>query len=179
MLESALNAIRARIQDKDLLATEEATKNALVMPFIHALGYNPFDPYEVIPEFVADVGVKKGEKVDYCIKKDGQAILLIECKKCDDRITGFSSQLYRYFSVTKARFAVYTNGILYKFFSDLDKPNVMDQTPFLEVNLEELEPGDIEELKKFHKANFDIESILGDATELKYLRRLTLLLDPS
>jgi hypothetical protein len=46
------------------LETEEATKNAHVMPFIKALGYDIFNPEEVVPEFTCDVGTKKGEKVD-------------------------------------------------------------------------------------------------------------------
>lgn len=52
---------------KAQLQTEEATKNALIMPFIQALGYDVFNPMEVIPEFTSDVGTKKGEKVDYAI----------------------------------------------------------------------------------------------------------------
>jgi hypothetical protein len=63
-----------------ILQTEEATKNALIMPFINILGYDTFDPTEVIPEFVADVGIKKGEKVDYAIVKDEKIIMLFECK---------------------------------------------------------------------------------------------------
>ncbi len=58
------------------IQTEEATKNALIMPFISALGYNVFDPTEVVPEFTADVGIKKGEKVDYAIHLDGKPIML-------------------------------------------------------------------------------------------------------
>ncbi|MDP2058019.1 MAG: restriction endonuclease, partial [Thiobacillus sp.] len=61
---------------KDLIQTEEATKNAMVMPFIQLLGYNVFDPLEVTPELVSDVGTKKGEKVDYAILKDGKPIIL-------------------------------------------------------------------------------------------------------
>ncbi|MCI5139368.1 MAG: hypothetical protein D3922_13380 [Candidatus Electrothrix sp. AR1] len=64
------------------IQTEEATKNAFIMPFISALGYDIFNPMEVIPEFTADIGTKKGEKVDYAIKKDDDIIILIECKWC-------------------------------------------------------------------------------------------------
>ena len=60
--------------------TEEATKNALVMPFLQVLGYDVFDPLEVVPEYVADVGMKRGEKVDYAILMDGDPIIIIECK---------------------------------------------------------------------------------------------------
>jgi predicted type IV restriction endonuclease len=102
------------------IQTEEATKNALVMPFIGALGYNVFDPTEVTPELTADVGIKKGEKVDYAILQDGQPIMLFECKWHGAELKdGHASQLYRYFSVTHARFGVLTNGIIYRFFTDL------------------------------------------------------------
>jgi len=51
--------------------TEEATKHSLIMPFIETLGYNIFDPTEVVPEFTCDFPGKQGKKVDYAIMKDG------------------------------------------------------------------------------------------------------------
>jgi len=121
---------RARKQI-EYLETEEATKNALVMPFIRALGYDIFDPKEVVPEFTADHGVKKGEKVDYAIIKDGTPIMLFECKAANSNIDQAQnlSQLYRYFSVTNARIGVLTNGITYYFYSDLEENNKMDERP--------------------------------------------------
>ncbi len=98
------------------LQTEEATKNALVMPFIAALGYDVFNPKEVVPEFTADVGTKKGEKVDYAIMRDGETIILIECKKANGDLSQENmSQLHRYFTVTKARITILTNGIHYRY----------------------------------------------------------------
>ncbi len=82
-----LRSLATRIANtKDLIQTEEATKNAMVMPFIQALGYNVFDPLEVTPELVADVGMKKGEKVDYAILSATKPIILFECKKTCRRI---------------------------------------------------------------------------------------------
>jgi hypothetical protein len=157
----------------ELPNTEEATKNALVMPFIQALGYDVFNLNEVVPEFTADVGVKKGEKVDYAIMLNNVPIILFECKAAfvnlDD--THFT-QLYRYFSATEARFAILTNGIVYRFFSDLDKANVMDDRPFLEFDLFDIKEGVINELKKFAKTAFNIEEILSTATELKYTNEI-------
>lgn len=151
------------------LSTEEATKTALVMPFIAALGYNVFDPTEVVPEFTADVGTKKGEKVDYAILRDGQPIILFECKWSGcDLGDAHASQLYRYFTVTPARFGVLTNGIEYRFFSDLEEPNKMDSRPFLSLDLQRLDERSIEELKKFTKSSFDLDSIISTASELKY-----------
>ncbi|WP_028322706.1 type I restriction endonuclease [Desulfatiglans anilini] len=153
----------------DHLQTEEATKNALVMPFISALGYDVFNPQEVIPEFVADVGTKKGEKVDYAIMRDGDVIMLIECKCASSDLSQASmSQLYRYFSVTKARIAMLTNGVQCRFFSDLEEPNKMDDRPFLEFDLLDPRPGALEEIKKLAKEDFDLEEMLSTASELKY-----------
>ena len=153
------------------LQTEEATKNALIMPFINALGYNVFDPSEVIPEFTADVGTKKGEKVDYAIMRDGKPIILFECKAASCNLGDtHSSQLYRYFSVTDARFGVLTNGVQYRFYSDLESPNKMDSRPFLELDMRSLSDAGVAELKKFTKETFDLDNILSTASELKYTK---------
>lgn len=155
------------------IQTEEATKNALVMPFIAALGYNVFDPSEVTPELHADVGLKKGEKVDYAILLDGKPIVLFECKwHGADLRKEHASQLYRYFSVTEARFGVLTNGIAYRFFTDLDDPNRMDAKPFFEFDLRNFRDGDLEELKKFSKAAYDLQGILTTASDLKYTKEI-------
>lgn len=161
-------------QVADSLSTEEATKNALVMPFLHSvLGYDVFDPNEVIPEFTADVGTKKGEKVDYALKKDGEIQILIECKKFGESLnTKHSGQLFRYFSVTNARIGVLTNGVLYHFYTDLDAPNKMDEKPFLVLNLADIDEHIVPEVKKLTKATFDVESIIGAAGELKYLSQI-------
>jgi predicted type IV restriction endonuclease len=161
----------------DHIQTEEATKSALVMPFIAALGYNVFDPTEVTPELNADIGVKKGEKVDYAILKDGKPIMLFECKHhASDLAHAHASQLYRYFSVTEVRFSVLTNGILYWFYTDMDAPNKMDAKPFFEFNLYDLRDDHVSELKKFSKSAFDLNSILTTANELKYTREIARLL---
>ena len=154
---------------RDHLQTEEATKNALVMPFISALGYDVFNPKEVVPEFTADIGTKKGEKVDYAIMSDGETIILIECKKANGDLSKENmSQLYRYFTVTKARIAILTNGIQYRFFSDLEETNKMDKKPFLELDLANPKPNTFAEVKKMAKEDFDLDRLLSTASELKY-----------
>lgn len=169
-----IRELAARIPKQvDYIQTEEATKNAFVLPFISALGYNVFDPTEVTPELHADVGTKKGEKVDYAILMDGKPIILIECKwhGCD-LSKEHASQLYRYFSATEARFGVLTNGIVYWFFTDLEAPNKMDAKPFFEFNMLDVRESNVEELKKFTKPAFNLEGILTTASELKYTREI-------
>ncbi len=161
---------------KDQIATEEATKNALIMPFIQCLGYDVFNPLEVVPEFIADLGIKKGEKVDYAILKDGAPIILIECKHWAQKLDLHGNQILRYFNVTKAKFAILTNGIKYKFYTDLVETNIMDDKPFLEFDINEIKEQQMEELKKFHKSYFDVSNILSSASELKYTNELKTLI---
>ncbi|KRG65560.1 restriction endonuclease or methylase [Stenotrophomonas humi] len=165
-------------QQASAIQTEEATKNAFVMPFIHSvLGYDVFDPSEVIPEYVCDVGTKKGEKIDYAILKGGEVQILIECKKIGEPLSiNHASQLFRYFHVTSARVAILTNGRFYSFFTDLDAPNKMDEKPFMELDLLDVDEHVIPELVKLTKAAFDVESIVNAAGELKYVSRIKKLL---
>ncbi len=143
------------------------------MPFIAALGYDVFNPQEVVPELTADVGVKKGEKVDYAIKQDGEVIVLIECKTAGVNLSEANmSQLFRYFTVTKARIAILTNGIHYRFYSDLEEPNKMDARPFLELDLLDVRDHHVAEVKRLAKGSFDLDRMLDAASELKYLREL-------
>lgn len=152
---------------KGNITTEEATKNAFIMPFINALGYDVFNPLEVLPEMTCDIGMKKGEKIDYAIMQEEEPVILIECKHWSQDLNLHDNQLIRYFNVSKAKFGVLTNGIIYKFYTDLEEPNKMDSKPFLEVNLTDIRDSQIEELKKFHKSYFNIDNVLSSASELR------------
>lgn len=162
---------------KDSTQTEEATKNAFIMPFINALGYDIFNPEEVVPEFVADIGTKQGEKVDYAILKDGNPVILIECKHWRDSLNLHNTQLLRYFHVTSAKFAILTNGINYRFYTDLESSNIMDEKPFLDLCITEIKDNQIEELKKFHKSYFDVNNIINTASTLKYSNEIKIILN--
>ncbi|MCF2875072.1 MULTISPECIES: type I restriction endonuclease [unclassified Tenacibaculum] len=157
---------------KDQIETEEATKTAFILPFISLLGYDIFNPTEVIPEFTADIGLKKGEKVDYAIIENKVPILIIECKHWKENLDTHNSQLFRYFHTSKSKFALLTNGVEYKFFTDLDATNKMDEKPFLEFDITKLKEPVINEIAKFHKANFDINQIVNNASSLKYSKEI-------
>lgn len=148
--------------------TEEATKMSMVVPFFQLLGYDVFNPLEFCPEYTADVGIKKGEKVDYAVIINNEPVILIECKACSDPLSKHSSQLFRYFGTTTAKFGILTNGIVYKFYTDLDESNKMDLTPFLEIDMENLKESLFPSLRKFCKSEFDKDNILSVASELKY-----------
>lgn len=170
-----LNSLATKIRQQGAaIQTEEATKNAFVMPFINSvLGYDVFDPTEVTPEYVCDVGTKKGEKIDYAIFKNGEIQILVECKKIGEPLNvNHAAQLFRYFHVTSARISILSNGQVYKFFTDLDAPNKMDEKPFLELDLLDIDEHVVPELVKLTKSAFDADSIISAAGELKYVSQI-------
>ena len=165
------------VQMKDKIDTEESTKHAFTLPFINILGYDTYNPTEVVPEFTADLGLKKGEKVDYAIFQNGNPILIVECKHCKQNLDVHNSQLFRYFHVTKTRFALLTNGIQYRFYTDLEEKNKMDEKPFLEFDIIKLKESTVMEIEKFHKSKFDISSIVENASNLKYTSEIKYLIN--
>lgn len=155
---------------KNSILTEEATKTSIILPFFQLLGYDVFNPYEFVPEYTADVGTKKGEKVDYAIMSNNEPLILIEAKPVNTELSiKHINQLIRYFSVTKAKFAILTNGITYQFYSDLEEHNKMDTIPFLEFNLGNIKKDTVQELKRFQKDTFNVKDILSSASNLKYM----------
>lgn len=172
-LKIKLEQLHQRVDGiKDSILTEEATKNAFIMPFIQILGYDVFNPMEVVPKYVADIGTKKGEKVDYAILQDGEPIIIIECKHWKENTDAHNSQLHRYFHTTKARFGILTNGIIYNFYTDLEQANIMDSKPFLTINLDNLKDSAIKVLEKFVKTSFELDDILSSAESLKYVKAI-------
>ena len=161
---------------KDRVANEEMTKTAFVLPFFDMLGYDTRNPFEFHAEFTADIADAKGEKVDYAILIDDIPRILVECKDCSNTLENCDKQLTRYFNVTPAKIGVLTNGIIYKFYTDLEKPNMMDDKPFLEINLLKIKDYQINELKKFTRNTFDLDNILNSAEELKYSNAIKKLL---
>lgn len=158
---------------KETCKTEEATKNALILPFIANLGYDVFNPMEVVPELDCDLTKKKGDKVDYAIIIKEEPTIIIECKHWCEDLDLHVGQLKGYFSAAQtARFGILTNGLNYRFYSDLSQKNIMDDKPFLEFNIEAIKDTQIEALKQFHKSYFDKENILTAANELKYMSGL-------
>lgn len=165
----SIKQFAARVANmKDNISTEEATKMSLIVPMFQLLGYDVFNPTEFCPEYTADVGIKKGEKVDYAILENGAPSILIECKSCSEQLDKHSSQLFRYFGTTPAKFGILTNGVVYRFYTDLEETNKMDMVPFLEVDMLNLKDAAINELRKFCKDNFDKDKIFSTAEELKY-----------
>lgn len=175
-----VKAFAANIPQKlDRIKTEEATKHFLIMPFIQQiLGYDAFNPNEVMPEYDANVGASTKYKLDYAIFQDSHPIILIECKCYGNDFDKDRewSQLFSYFMATDARIGVLTDGVIYKFYADLEKPNKMDKTPFLELDLLNLNESAIKELSKLNKSTFDTEEAITFASKLKYVGGIKTLL---
>ncbi|WP_299221857.1 type I restriction endonuclease [uncultured Aquimarina sp.] len=177
-IHNPIKALADKIEQlKNKIETEESTKHAFVLPFINLLGYDSFDPTEVVPEFTADLGLKKGEKVDYAIFQNEKPVLIIECKNWKEDLNIHNSQLARYFHVTHTRFALLTNGIEYRFYTDLEEANIMDEKPFLEFDVTSLKENTIPEIAKFHKSNFDVDKIVDNASSLKYTKEIKKLIN--
>ena len=137
---------------RDQVQTEEATKSAFIMPFIQSLGYDLFNPMEVVPEFVTDYGAKNVEKVDYAILKDNQPVLIIECKNHLENLDKHYTQIHKYFHLTKARFALLTNGVKYNFYADVDAANKMDEKPFLSFDITNIKEQQIKERETWERS---------------------------
>lgn len=156
---------------------EANTKSSLIMPFLQAMGYDVFDHNEVALEYTSEFGTKKGEKVDIAILREGDPVILIECKPLGDNLdTGKCSQLFRYFTVRpEVRIGILTNGQRYLFFSDLDRQNVMDSKPFMEIDLLKFNERVLPELQKLTKEAWDLDAALSSAETLKYTRAVKLI----
>lgn len=176
-IQEKLKNFASRIESmRENIKTEEATKTSLIMPFFQIMGYDVFNPAEFTPEFVADVGIKKGEKVDYAILIDEKPVILIECKNIGEKLERHDSQLYRYFGTTTAKFAILTNGIVYRFYTDIDETNKMDEAPFLEIDLLNIKDHLLLQLSKFTKDSFNENEIFSSAAELKYMNQIRLVI---
>jgi hypothetical protein len=156
---------------------EEATKQALVLPFIQLLGFDPYDPGEVQPEFVADFAKKKAgqfEKVDYAIRVGGEPRMFIECKAVDVPLEDCDGQLARYFnSIRTVMVGLLSNGLEYRFYTDLREPNVMDKAPFLTFDVRSFSDREFEVLRPFTKELFDADEVRAHAEELVFIERVT------
>lgn len=157
---------------KDHIGTEEATKNAFVLPLLLSLEYDVYNPLEVVPEMPCDIS-NKGDRVDYAIFKDGEPVMIVECKQCSKELSQFVPQLSKYYVATNARFAVLTNGIEYWFFADFDKANLMDAKPFFIFDMNNCDSEGIELLGLFSKNSLDELKIIERFTEIRLRNTLS------
>lgn len=153
------------------LQSEEATKHALIIPALAAIGFDVSNPDVVVPEMVSDFGTRKAEKVDYAILCNGFPAILVECKAYGVNLQAHVPQLFRYFSVSTARIGVLTNGVEYRLYTDTFKENVMDTEPYAVVDLS-AEDADLEPLEELQRALLDTPALIRRARERALEKRL-------
>ena len=160
-------------EQREWLRTEESIKTALALPFIDALGYDRDNPSEVAAEFAEDgaTATTKSEKVDYAILRDGKPIILVECKALGNPLgVAEITQLAKYYNSSDATVGILTNGVVYKFFSDLDKTNIMDQSPFWEMDISKADQSVVDELQRFAKGTFNPQETKAAAIKAIVIR---------
>lgn len=165
-----------------LVNGEENTKAAFISPFLSILGYDVTDPTEVIHEYFADFGtptkVRQPKKVDYAIAINRNIVMLVEAKCCKEKPEVHDGQLRSYFNATlTAQISVVTNGVEYRFFTDLENLHMMDKEAFFTFNILDYTGKDVENLKLFDRDNFDAARIKNDAEEMLYSQGISELID--
>jgi hypothetical protein len=146
-------------------ANEGTTVISLVTPMLRSLGYDTGDPDQVMSQYRAGLMGQKDNAVDYAIFTNGEPAIYIECKTLDHPFDKKDvSQLARYFGSTlSVKLGILTDGIRYRFYSDIDHKNVMDKEPFFVMDLEKYTPNDLELFGQYHKSVFDIDKIRSNA----------------
>lgn len=158
-----------------LCTTEETTKQALILPLLDILGFSAFDPSKVRAEYHADFpGVKASERVDYALFCGDQAVMYIEAKSHSENLTNHAPQLARYFNASpNIAISAITNGREWRFFTDLQNRNIMDETPFLTIDVAEISETEAEQLAQFRFDKFQPDTLRSLAEESVYLNALT------
>ena len=144
---------------------EAETQHVCIMRMLDILEYGKENPFEIALNYVTDV--KKSEKVDVAIMRDEKPFILIECKLLEKKLNKDDVlQLRRYFCSVYPEVVILTNGFKYRFYLASDKENVMDNEPFLEIDITD-EKADVEKLKYFSKSKYNYAEIKKMAKELK------------
>lgn len=169
-LERVLEQMQARMPAV-IGRGEEATKQALVLPMLDALGYDIWNPSEVCPEYDADFAMRKGaqkERVDLAVVVEGKPRIFIEVKSADVNIDAHAGQLSRYFNaVPSVSLGILTNGLEWQFYTDAAEPNLMDPKPFHVSRIDAVDQG-VDILCRFHRSQFSPDGIRDYATELEF-----------
>ncbi|MCL2065655.1 MAG: DUF4357 domain-containing protein [Candidatus Cloacimonetes bacterium] len=171
----AIEQIKKRyIEDRDKIFNEENTRYSLIDPFIRMiLGYDVGNLNEVITQYSTGFGADKSYFVDYAIMQNDKPIILREAKKLKGKLNADSEkQLLFYFNSTDAKIGILTDGYEYRFYTDTVKPNIMDQEPFLQFTIENIDEHTQDILKRFTKSAFNVDEIISVASELKYSKEI-------
>ncbi|WP_157669317.1 type I restriction endonuclease [Chitinibacter sp. GC72] len=174
-MENFTQRIKTHIQHVNNVGShcnsEETTKQALILPLLDILGFSPYDPTKVKAEYAADFpGAKNNERVDYALFCQGVPVMFIEAKAFTEKLSNHAPQLARYFNATpEVAVAALTNGQEWRFFTDLNNKNVMDEKPFLTVDFSSGEIEETQQLARFRHDQFQPDALRTLAEESIYL----------
>ncbi|WP_395046503.1 type I restriction enzyme HsdR N-terminal domain-containing protein [Flavobacterium sp.] len=152
----------------ELCSNEAQTRKFLIEPFFFMLNY---ESNNLIPEYNADFGDRISQKIDYAILLNKKDTILVEAKKYNSKLTDKEAgQLNGYFNNTKnSKIAILTNGIEYRFYSDVVEPNIIDSKPFFTFNITAYTETDLETLITFDKRYVNILQIVKSAQEIVFV----------
>jgi len=186
-LKESIAVFVRRIKDLSdhVKGNEQATKQSLVGPLFSILGYDLTDPRECIPEFKTDFGIGRSVKpVDWSFMANGKPIFFVEAKEAGKKLAGYSEQLGDYFAKsTDVKLGILTNGVQWKFYTDVDNSNVMDKEPFVIWDVLSDEESPLDLLTVLHKSQYNPQLIRTFAERNRnrnlLVNELAKLLEPS
>ncbi len=134
-MREAMQQYVKRVQElaEHVRGNEQATKQSLVGPLFTLLGYDLTDPRECIPEYRVDFGPNRSIKpIDWAFLQSSHPIFFVEAKEVGKKLANYDEQLADYFAkAPEARLGILTNGVQWRFFTDVVNPNIMDKEPFV------------------------------------------------
>lgn len=165
-LKPELEELTRKYKNLTSSADEKNTENWFILPFLGYLGYDDHDPNIVQAQYPVD-GVGK---VDYAIfGNNREPVIYVECKQLREPLGQHRAQLKKYFnSSPSVKFGLLTNGYEYRFYTDLDRENMLDRQPFLSFNLETDTSKYLESLSIFTRQNFNVSEASSLALTLSY-----------
>lgn len=186
-MKDGISAYIRRVKDlcDHVRGNEQATKQSLVGPLFSLLGYDLTDPRECIPEYKTDFGTGRSVKpVDWSFASNGKPIFFVEAKEAGKKLSGYSEQLGDYFAKsTDVKLGILTNGVQWKFYTDVENANVMDKEPFVTWDVLSDEEAPLDLLTVLHKNQYNPQLIRTFAERNRnrnlLVSELTKLLEPS
>jgi hypothetical protein len=176
-LRTAILAVAKRsVSIMGACSNEESAKLYLALPFLGLLGYDYTNPYEVYPDHVAGFPPSGPQRIDFAVLRDGTPIIGMEVRAAGTDIAGERGELAAYFNaVATAKLGILTNGVLFSFYVDSDRPDTMDNEPFLTVDLETIARVGVtdealDSLLLLTKANFDPETV-AEAAHVQLIKK--------
>lgn len=186
-MKDAIEAFIKRVRElaEHVRGNEQATKQSLIGPLFTLLGYDLTDPRECIPEYKVDFGKDRSVKpIDWAFFQNGRPMFVVEAKESSRKLLGYDEQLADYFAKSpEIKLGILTNGIQWRFFTDVMHQNMMDKEPFLRWDVFSDEKPPLDFLTILQKAQFNPQLVRAFAEQKRnqnlLLNEISRLLEPS